>query len=523
MNALRVLRLGPIARLSLGLVALIVSLVLLADLWLGVVPDPAAAARRTHQRVAENLAMQLTALLEADDTVTLGKTIQQVLARDREMRSITVRRADGSKVVQAGPNDPASASGAAVPGAASTADRLNVPIFSGRERWGEIDIRFVAAAPTTLRSWLAQPGVQMLAVIGFGGFLLCYAYLRRAMQYLDPSASVPDRVRKGFDSLAEGLLIVDQQARIVLANRAFRALHPGAAGDLNGQRIDALGWLTAGAAAGAAPWTRTLQSGAPVLAEPLELIAPDRPPSRLLVSTSAITDTRGQARGCLVTFDDVTAVHRANEELRSTLAQLECSRERIEEQNGELRQLASRDSLTGCFNRRAFFELAADRIEAARREQGALCCLMVDIDHFKQFNDVYGHAVGDQVIRVVARALAAALREFDVLGRYGGEEFCVVLPGAQPHEALAVAERMRVDIEANARSAIRGVEVGPIKASFGVAAIGSGARNIEALIDQADQALYQSKQAGRNRVTLWERARVAAPVAQSGPDQRPAD
>ena len=506
MNSVRGFRLDPIARLALGLVALIVSLMLLADLWLGVVPDAGDAARRTHQRVAVNLALQLTALLEAGDTATLGKTIQHVLARDREIRSIAVARADGSRVAQAGPTE--AAADAARP-VASTADRLNVPIFAGRERWGEIDVRFVAAAPGTLRSWLAQPVVQMLAVIGFGGFLLCYAYLRRAMQYLDPSASVPDRVRKGFDSLTEGLLIVDQQARIVLANRAFRELHPGAAGDLNGQSIDALEWLAAGVPAGAAAWTRTLQSGAPVVAEPLELNAPDRAPSRLLVSTSAIADTRGQARGCLITFDNVTAVHHANETLRATLAQLERSRQRIEEQNGELRLLASRDSLTGCLNRRAFFELATEQLEAARRDQGNVCCLMVDIDHFKQFNDVYGHAVGDQVIRVVARALSAGLREADVLGRYGGEEFCIVLPETLPHEAFAVAERMRADIEANARSAVRGVDVAPIMASFGVATLGAGARNLEALIDQADQALYKSKQAGRNRVTLWAREPVA--------------
>ena len=135
---------------------------------------------------------------------------------------------------------------------------------------------------------------------------------------------------------------------------------------------------------------------------------------------------------------------------------------------------------------------------------------MVDIDHFKKFNDNYGHAVGDQVIQVVARSLSAGLRQGDILARYGGEEFCIVLPGAAPHDALAVAERMRAEIESNARSAIRGTEVTTIAVSLGVASLSVAARSIEGLIDQADQALYKSKQTGRNRVTLWERA--AAPV-----------
>ena len=201
--------------------------------------------------------------------------------------------------------------------------------------------------------------------------------------------------------------------------------------------------------------------------------------------------------------------------MRSTLGQLERSRQRVEEQNGELRRLASRDSLTDCFNRRAFFELAGEVFALARRGETHLCCLMVDIDHFKQFNDVYGHAVGDQVIQAVARCLSAGLRETDVLGRYGGEEFCIVLPGAGPQAALAMAERLRAEIEASAGDAIRGAGMMPITASFGVASLGLGARSIEALIDQADQALYSSKQAGRNRVTLWQSAVPAAQAVES--------
>jgi diguanylate cyclase (GGDEF)-like protein/PAS domain S-box-containing protein len=520
-NALRWLRIGPIGRLSLGLVALLVSLLLLADMLLGVVPGRGETERRVRQRVAENLALQITPLLEAGDTTTLGKTIQQVLARDAGILAIAVRRTDGSLMLGRGPASPAAGEAR---GTASTLDRLRVPIFSGREPWGEIDIRFAPAAPSTLFGWLAQPGLRLLLVVGIGGFLLCYAYLRRAMHYLNPSASVPERVRKAFDSLAEGLVIIDQQARIVLANRAFRELNPRADDELNGKRIDAIEWLADGRAEPndtAAPWAPTLQTGEPVQARPFELQLPSGSAMQLLVSSVAITDNKGRARGCLITFDDVTAVHQANEELRHTLQQLESSRQRIEEQNGELRRLASRDSLTGCYNRRAFFEQAVELFAQANGAKTPLCCLMVDIDHFKQFNDVYGHAVGDQVIQVVSRALSAGLRQGDVLGRYGGEEFSIVLPGTTPQEAQAVAERMRSDIEANARTGVRGTDVMPITASFGVAVLSFAVQNIETLIDQADQALYQSKQGGRNRVTLWQRASkptkapAAAPAAQA--------
>ncbi len=511
MSARTGFRMGPIARLSFGVVALLVSLVLLADMLLGVVPVQGAAERHVRQRIAESLAGQITPLLEAGDSTTLGKTIQNVLVRDAEMRSITVRRADGSALMQRGQATPAQQG---VSTAASTDEYLRVPIFAGNQVWGEIELRFPKLERPTLRVWLGQPGVQLMLVLGLGGFLLTYAYLRRAMHYLNPSASVPDRVRKAFDTLAEGLLVVNQQSCIVLANRAFRNLHPLAEGELNGRHIESLGWLAVGASRSSqtpAPWLQTLKTGAPVSAQPLELRQPDGSAIQLLVSSAAIADNKGRARGCMITFDNVTAVHRANEDLRHAVAKLESSRQRIEEQNEELRLLATRDPLTGCFNRRAFFELAVKAFTHARRGQTGLCCLMVDIDHFKQFNDVHGHAVGDQVIQVVARMLSAGLRLGDFLGRYGGEEFCIVLPGATLQDALAVAERMRADIEASARDAIRGVEVMPIAASFGVASVSPGVRSIEAMVEQADQALYRSKKTGRNRVTPWDRSMLPAP------------
>jgi diguanylate cyclase (GGDEF)-like protein/PAS domain S-box-containing protein len=508
MNLVKQLRFGPIARISIGLVALLVSLVLVADMLLGVVPGRAERQREVRQRVTENLAMQLTSLIEAGDTATLGKTIQQVLARDTDIRAINVRRIDGSSLVQHGQ---AQAFGELQRRAASTAHHLRVPILSGRETWGEIDVQFVPDEPQTVMAWLGQPFLQLLAVLGLGGFLLCYAYLRRAMQYLNPSASVPDRVRTAFDSISEGLLILDLKGRVVLANKAFRRLHPAAAAELNGRAIDTLDWLAdigTEAPALPAPWLETLRSGAAVVAQPLVLAGPDGASVQLLVSSAAIADPRGRTRGCLITFDNVTAIHRANEELRNTLSQLEGSRQRIEEQNRELHRLASRDALTGCFNRRAFFNAVEQLFVQARRDHTPLCCLMIDIDHFKQFNDLYGHAVGDQVIQVVARTLAAGLRQVDVLARYGGEEFCIVLPGAAPADALAVAERIRIDIETSASRAIRGTAVRQITASFGLVSLNEASPSIEVLIEQADQALYASKKNGRNRVTIWSGSAV---------------
>lgn len=506
-------RIGPITRVSLGLTALLLSLLLVADLVLGVVPGRDQAERQMRKRMAENLTVQMTQLLQSGDLTAVGKTIQVVLARNPELRAISVQRSDGGVLLQRG--ELPSAAERLVGPLASELNHLRVPIMAGAQVWGSVELYFVPIERGGFRHWLSQPGVQLMLVLGFGGFLLSHAYLSRAMQYLNPSASVPDRVRRAYDNLTEGLLILDQEARIVLANAAFRRLQPAGSGALNGQSIANLPWLTQGWADEGAtneaepPWQRTLARAEKVEDVPLRLTHPDGRDLHLLVSSAPVLDDRERVRGCMVSFNDETALHRSHAELAQALADVEQANVEIAAKNEELLRLATRDPMTGCFNRRAFFEAAEVAFEAARREHRSLCCIMSDIDHFKSFNDTYGHSVGDQVIQVVARALTGGIRQVDVLCRYGGEEFCILLPGAQPAEAAEVGERLRAEIEQHAQGAIRGTAVRRITSSFGVASLYTGAKTLAELIDQADQALYRSKESGRNRVTVFEREAVA--------------
>jgi diguanylate cyclase (GGDEF)-like protein len=127
---------------------------------------------------------------------------------------------------------------------------------------------------------------------------------------------------------------------------------------------------------------------------------------------------------------------------------------------------------------------------------------MIDIDHFKSVNDRFGHSTGDQVIMLVASALMSQLRPDDLLCRYGGEEFCVLLPDADAGQARAVAERLRDAVEANVCPGLRLPAAPVITASFGVAGGAERRPSLDALINAADGALYESKRAGRNRVTM---------------------
>ncbi len=190
---------------------------------------------------------------------------------------------------------------------------------------------------------------------------------------------------------------------------------------------------------------------------------------------------------------------------RETLLQAKLElEERVAERTTELKEakeaaelLARTDPLTGMPNRRCFFEQAERNLSMSRRYQHPLTVLTLDVDHFKHINDRHGHAVGDMALQAIASALPEGLRETDVAGRIGGEEFAVLLPETSEAEAQEIAERLRQNIAAIGLSA-DGREI-PLTASFGLAVLDKEDRFSE-LLARADQALYQAKERGRNQV-----------------------
>jgi two-component system cell cycle response regulator len=161
----------------------------------------------------------------------------------------------------------------------------------------------------------------------------------------------------------------------------------------------------------------------------------------------------------------------------------------------EVQRLAETDPLTGVANRRVFHTALSRELSRSFRRGDQVGLLMVDVDHFKVYNDMHGHQAGDEVLRSVAHAIAAECRDFDTVARYGGEEFAVILPGCGPDECLGVADRLRDRV-----SKVQAVE--PVTISVGVATFPDRAMDADILIKAADEALYQSKRSGRNRVTV---------------------
>ncbi len=186
-----------------------------------------------------------------------------------------------------------------------------------------------------------------------------------------------------------------------------------------------------------------------------------------------------------------------NIKLKKAYREIEYLNKKLEKANSELETFARLDTLSGLMNRASLNTVLDEELERSLRSGISLSGIMLDIDFFKQINDRFGHQCGDSVIRAIGTFLAKGLRRYDHAGRYGGEEFFIVLPHTTLEEAAGIAERFRVSIE-NLQISYEG-HVVEIRASLGVAQY-RGGESRASWIDRADKAMYRAKQNGRNRV-----------------------
>ncbi len=174
-----------------------------------------------------------------------------------------------------------------------------------------------------------------------------------------------------------------------------------------------------------------------------------------------------------------------------------------------MRNQATRDSLTGLHNRRFFDETLPRELARAARSSEPLALIVFDVDHFKRFNDMHGHAAGDALLKQLGVTLRCAFRDSDVVCRYGGEELVAILPQCTVADAVARAEAVRAAVREMVVTH-DGALLGPISISAGVSATPDHGRNVEALFQAADRALYRSKADGRDRVTAASHVAQAA-------------
>lgn len=498
---------GVEARLTLGLVAIFMAVIFLLDVLFGLVPDRASTELATRQTTSTALALLVTQSVEQGTGLPHG-AIRQLVEQDREVLSVALQQQGHARVPLVGDH---AAHWHLPPGERSTLTQVRVAIEDAqRQPWGALEISFRPIYPTTVAGVLTSPLVRaLLAIVGLSS-LAIWLYLRRVLQHLDPGQVIPQRVRDAFDVLDEGIVILDPQARVMMANEAFRRLAPtGPARQALGigRPVARLDWLCdAVTADGAeAPWLTTTRTAAASTEREVCIISghAHQPSREVLVKCTPVLDPGGQVRGSMLRLRDVSTLHQLNRTLQATNAALAQSQDTLRERNEELSRLATRDPMTGCLNRRAFFDQATRLFDLAHRRGEGLACVMADIDHFKQFNDRHGHATGDQVIKAVAAILSSGVRGTDLVCRYGGEEFCLLLPQREAGDVLALAERLRREIEDTAGGRVESAPGLRVTASFGLAVYEPTLTGLTVLVDRADQALYAAKRSGRNRVSRW--------------------
>lgn len=209
--------------------------------------------------------------------------------------------------------------------------------------------------------------------------------------------------------------------------------------------------------------------------------------------------------------------------LERTLAaqrRAEASASTLARETARLREISVTDSLTGLYNKRYFDLRLAEEVARSRETGQPLALLMLDIDHFKHYNDTFGHTAGDGVLREVARILRETSRQGDVPCRCGGEEFALILPGAGSEQALAAAERVRRAVARHAFPGGAAQPEGRLTVSVGAAVFPGDAAGPAELVERADQALYRAKDAGRNAIRLFADDGITGPEADAEEDVR---
>lgn len=206
---------------------------------------------------------------------------------------------------------------------------------------------------------------------------------------------------------------------------------------------------------------------------------------------------RAQPERDIGLYEELTSLNNKLVTLQRELAKKNIELEHL---NAEVQRLSIIDELTHLYNRRGFFEMGHREVERAKRFGKPLSAIMLDIDHFKQFNDRYGHAIGDKVLEEVATRCSLRLRKVDIFGRYGGEEFSVLLPETKIADARITAERLRYHTSHEPISTEFGLL--SVTISLGIAIFKGDTMGLEELLEHADQALYKAKESGRNRVCV---------------------
>jgi len=299
------------SRIVIGLVSLVISVQLTATL-LGLAPSRDQLMKDGRSGVSETAAVSASLLLARDDHVALQAFLNELVRRDPQLRSAGLRRENGKLWMQAGPHQEHWQADMQI----EDASQVEVPLRVAGAPWGHAELRFTPLREAGWLGWLMSPSTRASIFMCAACGLMFLAYLHKMLKHLDPSKAVPSRVRSALNTLAEGLLVLDNQERIMLANDAFGAWMGVPAESLTGRRASELPWLLDEHATRGFifPWMTAIVDQEISSGETLRLHSASG--ERILaVNVSQVTGGKGESRGVLVTFEDITQIENNKQEL----------------------------------------------------------------------------------------------------------------------------------------------------------------------------------------------------------------
>ncbi len=328
-------RFGPLAWISFCLTCLTVSVLLAGDMLVGLSSGSLSSMMEYRRALSEALAVQYSHLAERNHSDTIQVGLAFLIERNPQILSVAIQLTSGATFAQAGDHrrywkQPE--------GDHSTTDHIQVPIFNGDAPWGMLQVAFQPAAESGDAWSFDHPWTRFLLFVALAGFISYLLFIKRTLRQLDPSAVIPQRVKHALDVLAQGVVMLDHQGSIVLANTEFVKRAGLPLDDLIGSTLSRLAWApaTPSTEALSEPWTMALNARAAQMNVRMVLVGSSGKSRHFIVSSAPILDESGQLRGAVVSFDDVTELEEANVALSNMVKELEGSQAQITNQNLEL-------------------------------------------------------------------------------------------------------------------------------------------------------------------------------------------
>ncbi len=387
-------KLPAITRITLGLVCVTLTVLFTAS-SLGLIPNRNAAVLEGRNRLSEALAVTVSLAARTNDYDAMGAALSTAVERNPELLSAGFRGAKGNLWFAAGDH---AEGWQPLPDGKSTPQQLQLPLNKDGKLWATLELRFAPLPDGGVLAMINNPTVHLglfVAAVCFGLFTW---YLKRTMQHLDPSAVIPERVRQTLDTLAEGVVILDAQERVVLSNGTFARTMDRTPDTMIGVDVNKLPWKAAEGSSEPVPrpWADVLADASPRIGVEMNLDSPGEGWHIFNVNASPIVGGDGKARGVLATFDDVTSIQEMNIQLRQALDDLAVSQRRL--------QVAKEEAEAAARSKGEFLANMSHEIRTPMTAILGYADLMLDADADSADQRNYVHTIkrnGDHLLAII--------------------------------------------------------------------------------------------------------------------------